>query len=71
MNADEVFRFFPGFGQAGDRQGRGVRTKHDVITELLGNFGGDLGFDFPALKHCFDDQIATGQVAIVGGSGDQ
>ena len=65
MDADEIGRLAPRLGEAGDRQGGGVRAEDHIGAN--NGFGGlgHVGLDLAGFEHRFDDQVAAGQIGIV------
>ena len=66
MDADEILRLVPGFGQAGDRQRGGVGAEDHIGAEHGLRLLGHIGLDLAGFEHRFDDQIAAGQIGIIG-----
>ena len=70
MNADEVLRQLHTLRQLGDGQGGGVGTKDAAFGDSSFDFSPDLVLELGVLKDGFDDDIAIGQVSVVGGGLD-
>ena len=70
MHADKLIRAFAVLGQTGDRQGRGVGGKDNILADDRFGFLDHVGFDIGTLEHRFDDQVDIFQIIIIVGRGD-
>ncbi|MCY1170416.1 hypothetical protein D9M73_104860 [compost metagenome] len=70
MNAHEFLGMCTGLCQARDRQRGGIAGKKSTRSQLRFGLACDLGLEFAAFEHRFNDELATREVAGISGGGD-
>src|SRR5690606_16496511 len=67
VDADKVRLVAHAFGEAGDRQRRGVGAEYGIRQHFVLDFLEDLVLEFGVLEHGFNNEVAALQVLGIGG----